>query len=239
VLGRGDGKVTTNFTSGYDYADDVAIQTDLKIVAAGAANTFRADSTFALARYNTDGTLDTAFSGDGKVATNFTGGGLDYGVGVALQPSDGNIVVAGPGGAEEGSPWFVIWRPERSSAGERGFELAALQGGPDAGGLVVRAGHREGGHRGVDHASKPLDLANQLGGPVILETGDLGALWGGRLGGGSLRAGCGGHPELPPLVSRKQSAHLCTTSHEESAGDTRAEHGGIGPFPLVRWAARG
>jgi uncharacterized delta-60 repeat protein len=97
----GDGKVTTNFTSGYDYADDVAIQTDLKIVAAGAANTFRADSTFAVARYNTDGTLDTAFSGDGKVATNFTGG-LDYGVGVALQPSDGNIVTAGRAGGSGG-----------------------------------------------------------------------------------------------------------------------------------------
>ena len=47
----------------------MAIQADGKIVAVGA----RGDGDFALARYNTDGTLDPSFSGDGKQTTNFAG----------------------------------------------------------------------------------------------------------------------------------------------------------------------
>jgi uncharacterized delta-60 repeat protein len=98
----GDGKVTTNFTGGYDYADDVAVQpADGKIVAAGAAASFGANPAFAVSRYNTDGALDTGFSGDGKVATNFTGG-IDFAVGLALQPADGKIVAAGRAGGSGG-----------------------------------------------------------------------------------------------------------------------------------------
>jgi uncharacterized delta-60 repeat protein len=90
-----DGKAVTNFTSGLDYTEDIAIQsTDGKIVAAGTANYLGPDSTFALARYDTDGTLDTAFSGNGKLTTDFTGG-LDGAFSVAIQPADGGIVAVG------------------------------------------------------------------------------------------------------------------------------------------------
>ena len=44
------------------------MQADGKIVAAGYA---RRPDDFALARYNTNGSLDTAFDGDGKVTTDF------------------------------------------------------------------------------------------------------------------------------------------------------------------------
>jgi uncharacterized delta-60 repeat protein len=88
----GDGKVTTNFTSGDDWANAVVIQTDGKIVAAGRAS--GAGGKFALARYNTGGSLDTSFGGDGTVITNFTSGD-DLIFGVAIQPADGSIVVAG------------------------------------------------------------------------------------------------------------------------------------------------
>jgi uncharacterized delta-60 repeat protein len=47
---------------------------------------------FALARYNTDGSLDHTFSGDGMLLTDF--GGADSGQGVAIQ-SNGRIVVSG------------------------------------------------------------------------------------------------------------------------------------------------
>jgi uncharacterized delta-60 repeat protein len=97
----GDGHVATNFASGYDFADDVTIQADGKIVAAGAANYFGGDPKFALARYNTDGTPDTTFGGDGKVTTNFTGGD-DFAFGVAVQPADGKIVAAGRAGGSGG-----------------------------------------------------------------------------------------------------------------------------------------
>ena len=91
----GDGKVMTGFTSGCDRANGVAIQADGKIVAVGTA---RADlrHKFALARYNSDGTLDATFGGDGKVMTDFTAG-WDGASGVAIQ-ADGRIVAAGAPG---------------------------------------------------------------------------------------------------------------------------------------------
>ena len=56
----GDGKQTTDFGD-WDHGPAVAIQADGKIVVAGGSG-----ANFALARYNADGSLDTAFSGDGK-----------------------------------------------------------------------------------------------------------------------------------------------------------------------------
>jgi uncharacterized delta-60 repeat protein len=90
TFGEG-GKVTTNFTAGHDGANDMVIQPDGKIVAAGFAG--GKGGRFALARYNTDGTLDSTFSGDGKVTTNFTLRG-DGASGVAIQAT-GKIVAAG------------------------------------------------------------------------------------------------------------------------------------------------
>jgi uncharacterized delta-60 repeat protein len=82
----GDGKVLTDF-GGSSSAGDVTIQADGKIVAAGSAG-----DSFALARYNTDGSLDPTFSGDGKVLTHIGGGG--FASGVAIQ-ADQKIVAAG------------------------------------------------------------------------------------------------------------------------------------------------
>lgn len=89
----GDGKVTTNFTSGFEWSYGVAVQpSDGKIVAAGEAG--QRGGQFAVARYNTNGSLDSSFSGDGKVTTNFSPG-YDAGFDMALQPSDERIVVVG------------------------------------------------------------------------------------------------------------------------------------------------
>jgi uncharacterized delta-60 repeat protein len=89
----GDGKVITNFTKWDDSVQNLALQPDGKIVAVGAAGFRSANEKFALARYNSDGTLDVSLGGDGKVATDFTPG-VDSGRDVALQP-DGKIVEAG------------------------------------------------------------------------------------------------------------------------------------------------
>jgi uncharacterized delta-60 repeat protein/uncharacterized repeat protein (TIGR01451 family) len=88
----GDGQVTTNFAAAVAEVRGLAIQGDGKIVAAGRVDV-SATRDFALARYNADGSLDTTFSGDGKVTTDFDGG-LDFGYAVAIQ-GDGKIVVAG------------------------------------------------------------------------------------------------------------------------------------------------
>ena len=65
----GTGKVTTDFTASYDFAVSIAIEADGKIVAAGYTNPPK--SGFALARYNSDGSLDTSFGGTGKITTDF------------------------------------------------------------------------------------------------------------------------------------------------------------------------
>ena len=95
----GEGKVTTSFSRRRDIAYGVAVQADGKIVVAGSSGG-GGDSRFALARYNTDGTLDTTFGGDGRITTDFIQG-IDYGVSaadaLAIQ-SDGKIVAAGTAG---------------------------------------------------------------------------------------------------------------------------------------------
>ena len=96
----GDGKLTTNFTSGDDWARDVALQVDGKIVVSGVAGTSSSNKMAALARYNANGTLDGSFSGDGKVTKNVTTGFEDAnGVGIQL---DGKIVTAGSVGGSGG-----------------------------------------------------------------------------------------------------------------------------------------
>lgn len=87
----GNGKVTTALTPSYDFATDLAIQTDGKIVAVGSGA-----GRFEIARYNSDGTLDATFNGDGIAFTNFTMGD-DSASAVAIQ-TDGKIVVAGDAG---------------------------------------------------------------------------------------------------------------------------------------------
>jgi uncharacterized delta-60 repeat protein len=82
--------VTTQFDSGSaDEAHAVAVQSDGKIVAAG-------DSVdhFALARYDTGGSLDSAFGDGDEAATYFTWNSQDAAYAVAIQ-SDGKIVAAG------------------------------------------------------------------------------------------------------------------------------------------------
>ncbi|MCY7314740.1 MAG: hypothetical protein LH480_03740, partial [Rubrivivax sp.] len=93
-----DGKVTTDMGSGLrpEEALAVAIQRDGKIVVAGytgidATPPARDPSeTFAVARYNADGSLDSSFGSGGRVSNNVNGRAFA----VAIQP-DGKIVLAG------------------------------------------------------------------------------------------------------------------------------------------------
>ncbi len=96
----GSGQVYTPFESSTDPNAEVlslAIQSNGKIVAAGKAFT-PAGNAFALARYNSNGTLDTTFDQDGKLTTKFGIASDKYSEEqvstVAIQP-DGKIVAAG------------------------------------------------------------------------------------------------------------------------------------------------
>jgi uncharacterized delta-60 repeat protein len=104
----GDGIVTTNLTERADSANAVAVQPDGKIVVAGEAAAGTTNSRYALARYNTDGTLDTTFGGDGLVTTNLSRY-AEGAWGVAIQP-DGKIVVAGDYALGSGNSAFAVVR---------------------------------------------------------------------------------------------------------------------------------
>ena len=88
------GIATTDFAGRGDRVYWSVLQPDGRIVVAGVAFSEATGSDFALARYNTNGTLDLTFNGTGKVTTNFAGNFEDFGRSVALAP-DGKIVVAG------------------------------------------------------------------------------------------------------------------------------------------------
>jgi uncharacterized delta-60 repeat protein len=92
----GDGKVVTSISDRSDFAYEVALQADGKIVAAGdAENAPSVNDMFALARYNADGSLDSTFDGDGKLTTFFRDTPRsDSAYGLLIQP-DGKIVAAG------------------------------------------------------------------------------------------------------------------------------------------------
>jgi uncharacterized delta-60 repeat protein len=89
----GDGKLTTNFNGGNDIAYSLALQQDGKIVVAGQAVNPNTGNDFALARYNSSGSLDNTFDGDGKLTTNFNGGN-DIAYSLIVQ-KNGKIIVAG------------------------------------------------------------------------------------------------------------------------------------------------
>ncbi len=86
------GKVTTDMSGNSDRGHSVAIQSNGKIVVAGYAYDSGYDS-FAIARYNSDGSLDTSFATDGKVITDIAGNS-DQGHSLVID-GDGKIVVAG------------------------------------------------------------------------------------------------------------------------------------------------
>jgi uncharacterized delta-60 repeat protein len=81
-----------------DEANSVAIQSDGKIVAAGSSLSASGDIAFALARYKTNGSLDSTFGTNGTVRNNINvsagNNKINYAYSVAIQP-DGKIVLAG------------------------------------------------------------------------------------------------------------------------------------------------
>ena len=112
-----NGRVTTDLGAS-EGANALALQPDGKLVVAGESG-----GDFALARYNPDGSLDTSFSGDGIVTTDFAGWG-DVAYAVALQ-DDGRIVAAGSAYAEhevyEDTPFFALARYQADGTPDSSF----------------------------------------------------------------------------------------------------------------------
>ncbi|WP_018615322.1 hypothetical protein [Segetibacter koreensis] len=96
AFGNG-GKSVTDFGVSNDGAFSLAIQTNGKIVQGGYVYDFRSHNySYALASYNTDGSLDRTFGKDGKLITELAGkvGFIKATNSLALQ-NDGKMTVAG------------------------------------------------------------------------------------------------------------------------------------------------
>ncbi|HEY0678988.1 MAG TPA: T9SS type A sorting domain-containing protein [Chitinophagaceae bacterium] len=85
----GDGLVNTSVAGSSNYIRSVVIQSDGKIIAAGLNLSYQ----YLAARYNTDGSLDQSFDGDGKLIDYKPSSGTSY-VASALQP-DGKLITVG------------------------------------------------------------------------------------------------------------------------------------------------
>ena len=93
-FGKG-GKVVFDFFGSFDQANGAVLQPDGKIIVVGSASYDSAnrDIGFAVARFNTDGSIDFGFGTGGKQITDFFDAGAKAN-GIVLQP-DGKFVVAG------------------------------------------------------------------------------------------------------------------------------------------------
>jgi len=106
----GDGLLVTEFqVSRDDAARAVALQDDGKVVVAGFAAVASSNRDVAIARYETDGDLDPAFSGDGLLTLDFgNASGIDEAAAVAIDADD-RIVVAGST-ADGGARSLLVFR---------------------------------------------------------------------------------------------------------------------------------
>ncbi|MFD3584010.1 calcium-binding protein [Streptomyces sp. NPDC058683] len=151
--GFGSGGVQRTDFGDYDIAEALAVQSDGRIVAAGSSG-----GRFALARYNTNGTLDTGFDGNGLVVT--PGGGAQD---MKLQ-SDGRIVAAGggPSGA------FEIRRYNTDGGLDSGFGTGGAVstdfGGSDAARAVAVQSDGRIVAAGLGGPDRDFALARYLGG---------------------------------------------------------------------------
>jgi uncharacterized delta-60 repeat protein len=126
------GKVATFFSNFFASARSMAIQPDGKIVLAGFSINESTQEDFAVARYNSDGSLDSSFGAGGKVNTDLFGH-HDLAFAAALQ-TDGRIVLAGVSGSNTSDLALARYNSDGSldaSFGSNGKVLTDL-GGDDA-----------------------------------------------------------------------------------------------------------
>jgi len=104
------GKVRPDFgDQNFDRARSAALQPDGRIVAAGFAISQNGGvQNFAVARYTSNGILDTTFSGDGKTQIDF--GNCCQSATKLLLQSDGKIIAVGGSNGESGEDDFLLAR---------------------------------------------------------------------------------------------------------------------------------
>jgi len=121
-----------------DTLNDIALQPDEKIVVVGSYGDSATDFGLLVARYNSDGSLDTSFSLDGIALINIEGS-QEGGAAVVIQP-DGKILVGGDGGFNnsggDGGEYFLVrfnsdGTLDNSFGNGDGMSVVDLGGGSD------------------------------------------------------------------------------------------------------------
>ena len=138
------GKVRTDFGAhNFDQARSAVLQTDGKIVAAGFAISGNGVEKFAVARYSSNGILDTSFSSDGLTQIDF--GSCCQSANRVLLQGDGKIITVGYPNTESSDSDFVLARlntdgsidPTFGIGGEVRTSFGDLNGG--ANGAVLQS----------------------------------------------------------------------------------------------------
>jgi len=155
-----DGKVFTQIGSSADEAFAIGVDADGSIVVAGSSNN-GSSKDFAVARYETDGDLDTGFSTDGKVTFSF-GSGDDIARGLAFQ-NDEKIVIAG----------------SAKSGVQNNFAVARL----DTAGALDTSGFGTAGKTTIDFLTSPSSSDEVAYGVRVLTGGSI--LLGGTMNNGT------------------------------------------------------
>ncbi|HLJ95413.1 MAG TPA: hypothetical protein VKU02_19710 [Gemmataceae bacterium] len=164
------GEVMTTFpgVSNVQYGWGVVVTSRGQIVALSADGSGH----FELARYNTDGSLDTTFGQGGYVITTVPGGTQSPGNCTLLQQPDGTLIVTACTGANgSGGTWdiygFNANGTLNTSFGNQGIVTTTAPGGPDVAALYFNAGPTNDGQvvvmGGSDSGTKELVRYNANG----------------------------------------------------------------------------
>ncbi|MCP4966187.1 MAG: hypothetical protein GY926_13250, partial [bacterium] len=156
------GTVVTSITSGDDYLTGLALQADGKILATGFDHN-GSEYEYIVVRYDTDGSLDTSFDGDGIVITDPSASGGGRARAITVQ-DDGQIVVIGD--SDGGVNDFTVIRYNANGSLDTGFGGGdgitatdmfsagnhdyAKSGAMQADGKILLGGHRLGGGTSYD-----------------------------------------------------------------------------------------
>ena len=119
------GEVIVSFAgANFSQINDLALQSDGRIIAAGVATGTNA-ADFALARLNPNGSLDAAFGDQGILRTDFSHGSSDIGVAVALLP-DNRIILGGSTGPSLFKRLFALARYNSDGSLDSSFGQGGL-----------------------------------------------------------------------------------------------------------------
>jgi uncharacterized delta-60 repeat protein len=165
------GLVVTHFSTGRgSYAISVEIQNDGKLLVGGSAFRDDNDLSFALVRYNTNGSLDTSFGNNGQILT-FVNYGRNEGILDLVVLNDNRIIAVG--GFDLFGPSAIIAYKSNgqvdSSFGNNG--VSGLTGGATStyavkpssdGGFITLRGSDDGGTQNMDFCVEKYKSTGRL-----------------------------------------------------------------------------